>query len=214
MYTVIGVSLVSLLAARNPTGASNPAVSDPTNEWPAVKQGVWSIEGTLIQKRQKRRWKATTRRCDDASTLFQDYWGRGKAEKDDCLFQSTKMSPSRFEIVGECLVDKTEIKSESTVIVKGDTSFKMQVRFQHGKVTARAKETGRWLSACRDSQKEAAAPAPVRATSPATAAGVLTATGDHPVRGREVALTPRRRAGRERIGIADRRSRSRVWSRG
>ena len=159
MYTLIGVSLVSLLAAGNPTGPRPAAESDATADWPTVKGGVWSIEGTLMQKgKKKKKWKATTRRCDDASTLFQGYWGRGKAGKDDCLFQSTKLSGSKFEIVGECLAEQNGfVKSESKVTMKGDGSFQMEVRFQQGKVSAKAKETGRWVSACADSAETAAA---------------------------------------------------------
>ncbi len=50
MHTLIGVSLVSLfcLAAGPgvpPTGPITPDETDQIHEWPAVKQGVWSIEG-------------------------------------------------------------------------------------------------------------------------------------------------------------------------
>jgi hypothetical protein len=177
MYTLIGVSLVSLLAAANPTGPIMPAESDAIHEWPAIKQGVWAIEGTLIQKGHKKKWKAKTRKCDDASTLFQGYWGHGKADKNDCLFQSTKLSGSKYEIVGECLVEQNDVvKSESVVTVKGDQSFEMQVRFQHGKVDAKAKETGHWLSACSDAEKAAAAPTPPGATTTAAATTTPTAT--------------------------------------
>jgi hypothetical protein len=177
MYTLIGVSLVSLLAAGNPTGPIMPADSDAIHDWPAVKQGVWSIEGTLVQKGKKKKWKATTRRCDDASTLFQGYWGRGKAEKNDCLFQSTKLAGSKFEIIGECLVEQNDVvKSESTVTMKGDSAFQMEVHFQQGKVSAKAKETGRWVSACTDAEKAAAGAAPA-ATTTAAASGAATAAG-------------------------------------
>ena len=174
MYILIGVSLVCLLAAANPTGPSLTAESDATADWPTVKGGVWSIEGTLMQKgKKKKKWKATTRRCDDASTLFQGYWGRGKAEKDDCLFQSTKLSGSKFEIVGECLAEQNSfVKSESTVKMKGDASFEMEVRFQQGKVSAKAKETGRWVSACADSAETAAA-----ADGTGEAAATVTSSG-------------------------------------
>jgi hypothetical protein len=178
MYTVIGVSLVSLLAAGNPTGPIMPAESDAVHDWPAVKQGIWAIEGTLRQTGKKKKWKATTRRCGDASTLFQGYWGHGKAEKNDCLFQSTKLSGSKFEIVGECLVDQNDVvKSESTVTMKGDTAFTMEVHFEQGKIAAVAKETGRWISACSETDQTAAAPAPARA---AAAAATDTATPDAP----------------------------------
>ena len=174
MYTLIGVSLVSLLTAGNPTGPIMPADSDAIHDWPAIKQGVWSIEGTLKGKGKKKKWKSTTRRCDDASTLFQGYWGRGKADKNDCLFQSTKISGSKFEIVGECLVEQNDVvKSESTVTMKGDAFFEMEVHFQQGKVSAKAKETGHWLSACTDAEKTAVAPPAASAT---TAAGATTAT--------------------------------------
>lgn len=177
MYTLIGVSLVSLLTAGTPTGPIMPADSDAIHDWPAVKQGVWSIEGTLKGKGKKKKWKATTRRCDDASTLFQGYWGRGKADKNDCLFQSTKLSGSKFEIVGECLVEQNDVvKSESTVTMNGDASFEMEVHFQQGKVSAKAKETGRWLSECTDAEKAAAAPAPAASATTAAAAGAMTAT--------------------------------------
>jgi Protein of unknown function (DUF3617) len=178
MYTLIGVSLVSLLAAGNPTGPSLTAESDATADWPTVKEGVWSIEGALMQKgKRTKKWKATTRRCDDASTLFQGYWGHGKAEKDDCLFQSTKLSGSKFEIVGECLAEQNGfVKSESKVTMKGDASFEMEVRFQQGKVSAKAKETGRWVSACTDPETAAAAAATGEAAATVTSAGAPTAT--------------------------------------
>jgi hypothetical protein len=177
MYTLIGAALVSLLVAGTPTGPIMPAESDAIHDWPAVKQGVWSIEGTLKGKKRKK-WKATTRRCGDATTLFQGYWGRGKAdEKNDCLFQSTKLSESRFEIVGECLVDQNDVvKSQSLVTMKGAGAFQMEVKFQTGKVTSKAKETGRWIAACTDAEKAAAESAPNASSTTASAPSAPTAT--------------------------------------
>ena len=181
MHTLIGVSLVSLLAAGTPTGPIMPAESDAVLDWPVVKQGVWSIEGTLKQKGRKKKWKATTRRCDDASTLFQGYWGHGKAEKNDCLFQSTKLSSSKFEIVGECLVDQNDVvKSESTVTMKGETAFTMEVHFEQGKVAAVARETGRWISACAEGDKAAAGPSPAAPAATAAAAATSAAAPSVP----------------------------------
>ena len=84
MHTLIGVSLVSVLLSAGPgvppTGPITPDETDQVHEWPAVKQGVWSIEGMLKPKKGKpKKWKATAKRCDDAAQLFQGYWGRGKA---------------------------------------------------------------------------------------------------------------------------------------
>ena len=103
MHTLIGVSLVSVLLSAGPgvppTGPITPDETDQVHEWPAVKQGVWSIEGMLKPKKGKpKKWKVTAKRCDDAAQLFQGYWGRGKADKDSCLFQSTKVSNSKYEI--------------------------------------------------------------------------------------------------------------------
>ena len=159
MLTLIGVSLASLLVAvpTTPTGPIMPDESDAVHEWPAVKQGVWAIEGTVMSKRKKRKWKATIRRCDDPAVLFQGYWGRGKADKDSCLFQSTKVSSSKFEIIGECLVEQYDVvKSESTVTTKGQDHFEMEVSFHQGKVDAKAKEVGQWVSACTEAEKTAA----------------------------------------------------------
>jgi hypothetical protein len=142
-----------------------PDESDAVHEWPAVKQGVWSIEGTLMSKRKKHKWKATIRRCDDAATLFQGYWGRGKADKDSCLFQSTKVSSSKFEIIGECLVEQYDVvKSESVVTTNGQDNFEMEVKFHQGKVDAKAKEIGHWVSACTEAEKTAtpATPTPTK----------------------------------------------------
>ena len=74
MHTLIGVSLVSLLLSAGPgvppTGPITPDETDQVHEWPAVKQGVWSIEGTLKPKKGKaKKWKATTKRCEDPATL-------------------------------------------------------------------------------------------------------------------------------------------------
>jgi hypothetical protein len=174
MHTLIGVSLVSLLVSAGagvpPTGPITPDETDQVHEWPAVKQGVWSIEGTLKPKRGKaKKWKSTTKRCDDAATLFQGYWGRGKADKDSCLFQSTKISGSKYEIVGECLVEQYDVvKSESVVTTKGQDSFEMKVSFQHGKVDAKATEVGHWVSACTEADKAAAAAAAPTATASVT----------------------------------------------
>jgi Protein of unknown function (DUF3617) len=177
MYTLIGFSLISLLAAGTPTGPIMPAESDAIHDWPAVKQGVWVIEGTMTQKGKKKKWKSTTRHCDDPSTLFQGYWGRGKADKNDCLFQSTKVSGSKYEIVGECLVEQNDVvKSESVVIMKGQESFEMDVKFQQGKTGAKAKETGHWVSACRESEKSAATPAPGASNATAATTPSPTAT--------------------------------------
>jgi len=180
MYALIGLSLVSLLAGGDPTVSMIPAEAEASQDWPAIKRGIWSIEGTLMHRgNKKKKWKASTRRCDDAATLFQGYWGRGKAEKNDCLFQSTRLSGSRFEIVGECLVEQNDVaRSESTVVMKGDTSFQMKVRFQQGKVSAQATETGRWVSACTDADRAAVAPVPAEAATAtdATAAAAAAAT--------------------------------------
>ena len=58
MHTLIGVSLVSLLLSAGPgvppTGPITPDETDQVHEWPAVKQGVWSIEGTLKPKKGRR----------------------------------------------------------------------------------------------------------------------------------------------------------------
>jgi len=169
--------LVSLLVAGSPTGPIMPAESDAIHDWPAIKQGVWAIEGTLLGRKRKK-WKATTRRCDDATTLFQGYWGRGKAnEKNDCLFQSTKISGAKYEIVGECLVDQNDVvKSESKVTMRGDGAFQMEVKFQTGKIKAKAKETGHWIAACTDAEKAAAAPAPSSSTMTAAATPAPTAS--------------------------------------
>ena len=108
------------------------------------------------------------RRCDDATTLFQGYWGHGKADKDSCLFQSTKVSSSKFEIVGECLVEQYDVvKSESVVTTKGQNAFEMQVHYQHGKVDAKATEVGHWVSACTEAEKAAASASAPTATASA-----------------------------------------------
>jgi hypothetical protein len=171
MHILVGVSLLSLLSAGPvgsvATGPINPDESDAVHEWPAVKQGVWSIEGTLVSKgKRKKKWKATTKRCDDATTLFQGYWGRGKADKDSCLFQSTKLSSSKFQVIGECLVEQNQVvKSETTVTTKGKNAFQMEVKFQEGKVAAKAKETAHWVSACSDAETTAAKAAAAEATA-------------------------------------------------
>jgi len=156
-----------------------PAESDAIHDWPSIKQGVWSIEGTLLGKKKKK-WKATTRRCEDATTLFQGYWGRGKAnEKNDCLFQSTKLAGSKYSIVGECLVEQNDVdKSESTVTKKGDGAFEMEVKFQTGKLSAKAKEVGHWVSACTEAEKAAAAPASSSSTATASSSGASTAEAE------------------------------------
>lgn len=165
MHTLIGVTLVSVLLSAGPgvppTGPITPDETDQVHEWPAVKQGVWSIEGTLKPKKGKaKKWKATAKRCDDAVQLFQGYWGRGKADKDSCLFQSTKVSNSKYEIVGECLVEQYDVvKSESTVTTKGQDSFEMSVHFSAGKIDAKATEKGHWVSECSQADKGKAAPA-------------------------------------------------------
>jgi hypothetical protein len=163
MHTLIGVSLVSVLLSAGPgvppTGPITPDETDQVHEWPAVKQGVWSIEGTLKPKKGKaKKWKVTAKRCDDAVQLFQGYWGRGKADKDSCLFQSTKLSSSKYEIVGECLVEQYDVvKSESTVTTKGQDAFEMSVHFSAGKVDAKATEKGHWVSECSQADKDKAA---------------------------------------------------------
>jgi hypothetical protein len=163
MHTLIGVSLVSVLLSAGPgvppTGPITPDETDQVHEWPAVKQGVWSIEGTLKPKKGKaKKWKATAKRCDDAAQLFQGYWGRGRADKDSCLFQSTKVSNGKYEIVGECLVEQYDVvKSESTVTTKGQDEFEMQVHFSAGKVDAKANEKGHWVSECSQADKDKAA---------------------------------------------------------
>ena len=175
MHILVGLSLLSALTAGPvgtvPTGPINPDESDAIHEWPAVKQGVWSIEGTLVSKGKKtRKWKSTTKRCEDPTTLFQGYWGRGKAEKNDCLFQSTKVSSSKFEIVGECLVEQNEVvKSESIVTTRGQDAFEMQVKFQDGKTDAKATETAHWVSAC--SEADAGKSATEKSTSVKASAG-------------------------------------------
>ena len=162
MHVLVGVSMLSLLSAGPvgsvATGPINPDPSDAVHEWPAIKQGVWSIEGTLAGKgRKKKKWKSTTKRCDDATSLFQGYWGRGKADKDSCLFQSTKLSASRFQIFGECLGEQNEVvKSQSVVTTKGKNAFQMEVKFQEGKLSAKAKETAHWVAACSDAETAAA----------------------------------------------------------
>jgi hypothetical protein len=163
MHTLIGVSLVSVLLSAGPgvppTGPITPDETDQVHEWPAVKQGVWSIEGTLKPKKGKaKKWKATAKRCDDAAQLFQGYWGRGRADKDSCLFQSTKVSSGKYEIVGECLVEQYDVvKSESTVTTKGQDEFEMMVHFSAGKVDAKAMEKGHWVSECSQADKDKAA---------------------------------------------------------
>ncbi len=176
MHTLIGVSLVSLLLSAGPgvppTGPITPDETDQVHEWPAVKQGVWSIEGTLKHKKGKaKKWKSTMKRCDDPAILFQGYWGRGRADKDSCLFQSTKVSSSKFEIVGECLVDQYDVvKSESTVTTKGQDSFEMQVHFSAGKIDAKATEKGHWVSACTEADKATSAPTTASSSGGATPA--------------------------------------------
>jgi hypothetical protein len=176
MHTLIGVSLVSLLLSAGqgvaPTGPITPDETDQVHEWPAVKQGVWSIEGSLKAKKGKaKKWKATIKHCDDPSALFQGYWGRGKADKDSCLFQSTKVSNSKYEIVGECLVEQYDVvKSESTVTTRGQDAFEMQVHFSAGKVDAKATEKGHWVSGCTDTEKAAAAPSGGGASKPEASA--------------------------------------------
>jgi len=171
MHTLIGVSLVSVLLSAGPgvppTGPITPDETDQVHEWPAVKQGVWSIEGALKPKKGKaKKWKATAKRCDDAAQLFQGYWGRGKADKDSCLFQSTKVSNSKYEIVGECLVEQYDVvKSESTVTTKGQDEFEMSVHFSAGKVDAKAVEKGHWVSECSQADKDKASAASATASS-------------------------------------------------
>lgn len=165
MHTLIGVTLVSVLLSAGPgvppTGPITPDETDQVHEWPAVKQGVWSIEGTLKPKKGRaKKWKATAKRCDDAAQLFQGYWGRGRADKDSCLFQSTKVSNSKYEIVGECLVEQYDVvKSETTVTTRGQDAFEMQVHFSAGKVDAKATEKGHWVSECSQADKDKAASA-------------------------------------------------------
>ena len=171
MHTLIGVSLVSVLLSAGPgvppTGPITPDETDQVHEWPAVKQGVWTIEGTLKPKKGKpKKWKATAKRCDDAAQLFQGYWGRGKADKDSCLFQSTKVSNGKYEIVGECLVEQYDVvKSESTVTTKGQDEFEMSVHFSAGKVDAKAVEKGHWVSECSQADKDKASAASATASS-------------------------------------------------
>jgi hypothetical protein len=155
MHILVGFSLLSFLLSGPPTGPIMPDESDAIHEWPALKQGVWAIEGTVKSKgRKTRKWKATTKRCEDSTSLFQGYWGRGKADKNSCLFQSTKVSSSKFEVVGECLVEQYDVvKSESVVTTKGHDAFEMEVKFQSGKVGSTAKETGHWVSACTEADK-------------------------------------------------------------
>lgn len=152
-----GASSESAVAEREGRRAASAAA--PSNlaadaeaaaqEWPQIQSGVWQIEGTLKQANGRlRHWTEKTKQCQDPTVLFQGHRGRA-AGKHGCTFQSTKVSGSEFKVIAECMVPKKGLAtSESTVTVKSDKEFEMQIHLHTQKKDARTSQTGRWVSAC------------------------------------------------------------------
>jgi len=142
-------SAVAQRESRETRSNAAAAAAAAAQEWPQIQSGVWQIEGTLKQANGRHRhWTEKTKQCEDPTVLFQGHRGR-TAGKHGCTFQSTKVSGSEFKVTAECMVPKKGLAtSESTVTVKSEKEFEMQIHLHTQKKDARTSQTGRWVSAC------------------------------------------------------------------
>jgi hypothetical protein len=136
-----------LLEARTYAGDET---GKSTGEWPALQTGIWQLYSTRIPHSGKpQHWNQTVNQCSDARGLLTGYWGLGIVERAGCRQSSSKIEPTRFKVVSECMVRHAgKATSEAIVTIKSPAAFDLDVRVTEGKREYRGSQSGHRLSAC------------------------------------------------------------------
>src|SRR6266478_2872687 len=103
---------------------------ESTGEWPALQTGIWQLDSTRIPPSGKaQRWSETVNQCSDARGLLTGYWGLGIVERAGCRQSSSKIEPTRFKVVSECMVRHAgKATSEAIVTITSPDAFELDVR--------------------------------------------------------------------------------------